>query len=249
MRADFIDAAATELLAAWRADALSDAWRRPADWYGTAVAAVVDAISSGADELPAVYRLGLERGHAGVGIDETLLDLKSLYRVRGLDQAPFDAIRALVGGWVEASNSVSLSVVDCHASLGPPAYLARRLRECYARAGRENRCVRARLLVLTLDADHLLPWQRRLAMNHIGELIKTKLIDRAAAKLGELTAAVVIPHDDPLRVTTADLRDHLYVRLNRLRHPAAPPIVPRVWLEALPLNEQHLDAFLLELGR
>jgi hypothetical protein len=64
---------------AWRERSAVGAWLRPDDWYTPEVEAVAEFAADDADPRAALEALGRARGAAGVGLAETLADVKALF--------------------------------------------------------------------------------------------------------------------------------------------------------------------------
>ncbi|MFJ3958843.1 hypothetical protein [Arthrobacter sp. NPDC090010] len=118
------------LVTAWRDASVQDGWRHPADWDLAPVTAVARELSGSPTLSSALAaELGLARAEAGVGIQETLQDLHSLYETVGI--APeFDVVSALAAAWAEGVQSVAeLGCVDIATGLFTSAHFQHRLQE------------------------------------------------------------------------------------------------------------------------
>lgn len=122
------------LLARWRDQSVLDGWRYASDWFVPEVEGVAGCIMNGTSLDRAVRRLGASRSYCGVGIAETMTDLKALFTAAGRpdDYAAFEEIAV---GWVEASEEDQLpsSCTDVRTGLATPAHFERILHdECLA---------------------------------------------------------------------------------------------------------------------
>ncbi|MEO3815352.1 hypothetical protein [Plantactinospora sp. B24E8] len=94
---------AVALREAWRESVLR---RRPAwsgGWWTPAVESLTRAIVETRDPQPACARLGRARAAAGVGIDDTVADLSTLYRKLPEGEPPDHLLEVLVEAWTEVT--------------------------------------------------------------------------------------------------------------------------------------------------
>ncbi|WFR84312.1 hypothetical protein [Arthrobacter sp. Y-9] len=92
------------LLARWRDQSLCDGWRFVRDWFVPEAEDVVNALMNKAPIGSAARRLGAARASRGVGIAETMTDLRSLFIASGLE-VDHTALQETVVGWIEAGET------------------------------------------------------------------------------------------------------------------------------------------------
>jgi len=109
----------------WQQSSLQAGWKLPGDWLVPEVAETTRARVRG-DELQNVAkRLGASRAYHGVGVRETMMDLRAFYAVAGLP--PDDSsMLALVEGWTaEIERLEPLSCTDVRTGLATFAHFER----------------------------------------------------------------------------------------------------------------------------
>src|SRR5881392_2640691 len=89
------------LLVRWRDQSVRDGWRYARDWFVPEVEEMSFSLMHEVSSDSPARRLGASGSLHGVGIAETMADLRSLYTVAGL---PVDhgAMQKVAVGWVEA---------------------------------------------------------------------------------------------------------------------------------------------------
>ncbi|MFK4299623.1 hypothetical protein ABH924_004808 [Arthrobacter sp. GAS37] len=121
---------AWRLLARWRDQSLLEGWRFAGDWFVPEVEGVAGSIMNESPVEHAARRLGASRSYNGVGIGETMTDLKALFTAAGrpVDYTAFEEIAV---GWVEATERDHLpsSCTDVTTGLATPAHFERILHD------------------------------------------------------------------------------------------------------------------------
>ncbi|NYE96379.1 hypothetical protein FHU41_002629 [Psychromicrobium silvestre] len=105
------------LIIRWRTESLQRGWRMPTDWHVPEVELIVELLTAEQPLTEAAYALGSARAFYGVGIAESLSDLRVVFDVAGLPIDP-DSLQGLAQGWVEANESLAVpSCVDAGTGL------------------------------------------------------------------------------------------------------------------------------------
>ena len=244
---------ATNVRARWRATSLAEVWLRPGDWYHPAIDALAEAIEDERSPTAAAGRLGMARGSAGIGLEETLDDLACAFRVAGLE-SDLKALRAGAVGWVHGRERtmVLAGVRDPGTGLPTGEYLTERLRETYGTALTRQDDVAGThcLLVVDVAVDGLDPWQRAGRSAAVGQALEHVFGEgHPMAALSDGVFAVLSER----RETTADvaLATRRVVERNAevlglgdtLRRPT------RVWVERLPATHAAAAELLRNLAR
>jgi len=252
-RSDPLPEQGSGVRARWRSTSLAEVWLRPGDWYHPAVDAVVEAIEDGRSTQPAAHRLGIARGTAGIGLEETLDDLACVFRV--VDREPdLAAVRSAAVGWVHARERTSVLTGVRDPATGMPTldYLSERLRETYGAAIPADADVSTThcLVVVDVAVDGLDPWQRSARSAAVGRALEQVFGDGfPMATLSDGVFAVLCER----RPTIADVARSTRRIVERnaevlglgdtLRRPT------RVWVERLPATHQAAVDLLSNLGR
>jgi hypothetical protein len=152
-------AGAQDLRARWGRRSQEAGWDPPGDWWTPAVDAVCEALAAGTDLVDPCARLGAARGRSGVGIGQSLTDLAAFTGVAGWAAPPFELVRALAEGWVDAGRAQD-TCQDPLTGMGTDAYLRTRVGELYrAPEGAVPAALDHQLVVLALDPS-IDPWRR-----------------------------------------------------------------------------------------
>ncbi|GAA1728958.1 hypothetical protein GCM10009809_25660 [Isoptericola hypogeus] len=243
----------TDVRARWRAASLAEVWLRPGDWYHPAIDAVAEAIEEDRSPDAAAHRLGVARGCAGIGLEETLDDVACAFRAAGLDP-DLGSVRAVAVGWVHGRErtAVLAGVRDPGTGLPTQDYLGERLRETYGAAVSAATSVPAThcLLVVDVAVDGLDPWQRAGRSAAVGQALENVFGEGyPMAALSDGVFAVLCERTD----TVADVavatrriveRNAEVLGLgDTLRRPT------RVWIERLPATHLGAVELLRHLGR
>ncbi|MFF2297879.1 hypothetical protein [Arthrobacter sp. NPDC058127] len=117
------------LLARWRDQSLRDGWLYVRDWFVPEVEEMASSLIDGVSFGRAAHHLGASRSFHGVGIGETMADLRSLFVVAGM---PVDhsALQEIAVGWVEAGEDHQpSSCTDVRTGLATTAHFERVLQD------------------------------------------------------------------------------------------------------------------------
>lgn len=240
------DAWAATLREQWRARTVEQVWLRPGDWYHPAVDAFTEALSSGACTTAAAARLGEVRGAAGVGIAETLDDMRLVYDILGREPG-MDVVRALCEGWAGAVEAlpVQVSCIDPESGLPTLEYLGVRLAETYGAARRygHEAHVSHCLVLVDVATEDLPPWRRMARSAAMGRALSSALpTGHPMAALGGGAFAVLIPRDGDLGEAVRRMRDQVNDHAARLQIADLLRQPPRIWIEPLPeTHDQSVD--------
>lgn len=152
-------ARARDLRAAWGRRSQEAGWDPPGDWWTPSVDTVCDAFTSGSDLIDPCVRLGEARGRSGIGIGHSLSDLAAFTGIAGWEHPPFELVRALAEGWVDAGRAQD-NCQDPLTGLGTRAYLRTRIGELYrSPEGTAPPALGHQLVVLALDPS-IDAWRR-----------------------------------------------------------------------------------------
>lgn len=232
----------------WRATSVESVWLRPSDWYHPAVDTLVDVVLRHDDPCTAAEELGRARGYDGVGIGEALDDLACLYRTVGVAAPPFEAVRALAGGWADGSAAGvgSGAAFDPETGLPARAYLELRLRETYD-AGDE---ATHRLVVVDVAAGEVSGLLRTARSAAAGAALLTAFGGGhpMATLGGGLFVALVRPGDD-LDQQIERLRADLAARCTDIEVRVTTRQPVRAWTEELPATHDAAVRLLARLVR
>lgn len=149
---------AWKLLLRWRDQSLKDGWRVARDWFVPEVSPLASSLLVGLPCAEHARRLGISRSHRGVGLAESMTDLRSLFTISG-HPVDGDALQELAVGWVEASEEAQpLSCTDVTTGLATSAHFERMLHDlCLAGAEESSRYVlgtiRVSLLIRGIKAE------------------------------------------------------------------------------------------------
>ncbi len=240
------DAWAATLREQWRARTVEQVWLRPGDWYHPAVDAFTEALASGACTAAAAARLGEVRGAAGVGIAETLDDVRLVYEILGREPG-MDVVRALCEGWSGAVESlpVQVSCIDPESGLPTLEYLGVRMGETYGAARRYGHQAHVShcLVLVDVATEDLPPWRRMARSAAMGRALSSALpAGHPMAALGGGAFAVLIARDGDLGEAVRRMRDQVNDHAARLQIADLLRQPPRIWIEPLPeTHEQSVD--------
>lgn len=231
---------------AWRGESLVTGWRNPADWWDPACEATVESLlSRGPDLKAALARLGRVRAELGCTIEETLDDLAALFVVAGAGDPPVDAVRALVGGWVESGlrQVGTASCFDPVSGLATRAYLQARLTELYRDSRPGHPADTLCLVVVDLEIPGAL--EGLPALHRVAEALRRSFTQGCTlARVGPgrfLAVATVGPA----------LPGHLTMLEGLLSDPEDPGAgtAAAVWVESLPRTHGLVHGLLDDLVR
>lgn len=147
-----------KLLLRWREQSLTDGWRVAGDWFVPEVSPLARSLLRGRPCTEEARTLGISRSHRGVGLAETMTDLRSLFTVSG-HPVDGDALQELAVGWVEASEEAQpFSCTDVSTGLATSAHFERVVHDlCLAGKEEASRYVlgtiRVSLLIRGIKAD------------------------------------------------------------------------------------------------
>jgi hypothetical protein len=245
-----LDGAAHALRERWRAESMASVWLRPGDWYHPAVDALAESLADGRDVTGAAERLGVARGHVGIGIGETIDDLMCLFAAHRVDPDP-PALRAVSVGWSAGNEAPASSedLVDPWTGLPTLDYLALRLRETFgdaARAGLDPRTTHA-LVVVDVAMDHLDRFQRLARAATMGEVLADVFGEgRPVAVVRPGVYVALCPRDEHLGGRVSTLRAAIGRAATERAVSAVLRRPPRVWIETLPASPDGLAPLLGE---
>jgi hypothetical protein len=238
----------------WQSTSVASVWLRPADWYHPAVDALIEALLSDADAVPAAERLGGARAAAGVGISETIDDVACLFRALDAGEPPLELVRGLSEGWA-ADHVAAPALTHCldpDSGLPTAEYFGVRLAETYGveqRAGRRASETHA-LLVADVESKPLPPWSRIVRSAVVGEGLSLVFGEgHPMAALGGGVFVILVERDADLGLEARELRLRLadHARSHGVQDLVRQP--PRVWLERLPETRLQARELLEHLAR
>jgi hypothetical protein len=241
---------------AWRALSLQRAWLRPSDWYTPEVDLVAEFVATLGDPVGALEVLGTARAANGIGLDETLGDLRCLVEASPRPLDPWVATRAVARGWAEGIDRA----VTPAALLGPSddlatlAYLALRLREIYAAARAKSANPAETHCLIAVDTAVACPdpWRRMRRGMTLGAVMR-RVFDsgETAASLGDRSGAAVAlaPRASLVDGRLARLKSAVEAVFSPLQAEQAARDPVRVWVESLPLDYDTALALLASLAR
>jgi len=231
----------------WRRASSEGGWRVAEDWFAPPIDRLIVACLSAAASaqwLEAAEALGLARGQAGVGIDETITDIACLAATASPTAntpEPWELARAVARGWSRgaAAALTSESVRDPASGLGTIGYLAARLEEIYraAEARGQDPTQAFYLLFADTEVSGAGPIHRLIRAAGLGEVMRQ--VFRAGEPLGCVNAPAaiglaVVGKEQEEATTMARLR----VRLNRhfasLSDDQLVRLPAHLWVEHLP---------------
>jgi hypothetical protein len=241
---------------AWHRRSAAQVWLRPNDWYAPEVEAVAEFVVTGQNPEPALEALGRARADAGVGLTETLADLRCLVEAAELDVDPWVAASAIAQGWADAAAAAAspAPIMDPVTDLATMPYLVVRLREVYAQAVADGTNVSAThgLLIAETAVACPDPWQRLRRGAILGEALRRIFVaGEPPISLGACTgAAIVLVNRSPqLGGQIARLRAELERHLAGLQRQMAARHPVRLWIEALPDSYKAACDLLADLSR
>jgi len=239
----------------WRRASSEGGWRVAEDWFAPPIDHLIVACLSAAASaqwLEAAEALGLARGQAGVGIDETIADIACLAAtVPPTSAAPdsWELARAVARGWSRgaAAALTSESVRDPASGLGTIGYLAARLEETYrtTEAAGQDPSDGHYLLFVDTEVAGAGPIHRLIRAAGLGEVMRQ--VFPAGEPLGCINApaavgiALVESGQDPA-VLMARLRVRLSRHFAELSDDNLVRLPAHLWVEPLPATYyQALD--------
>jgi hypothetical protein len=226
---------------AWRALSARSAWLRPGDWHVPEIEAVVEFVATGANAASALESLGRARAYHGVGLAETLADVRCLTELSDGRLDPWDCIEAVARGWQDGSLPMAgpVAMLDPTTDLATLPYLAVRLREIYSRAeadganASETHC----LLVAETAVTCTDPWLRLERGSLLGSVLTAVFASgETLVSLGSCSGGAIVLLERgrhlgrTLRYTKRRIEAALtpVQRAGGARHPI------HVWVESLP---------------
>ena len=241
------------VLELWRDLTMRTVWRYPDDWHHPAVDALVEALDTGIDPLPAARRLGAGRAQAGTGIDETIDDLACAYESIGT-QAPVDVVRAVACGWVTAreAHPAHSPLIRPVSGLPTAGYLAIRLRETYGLAARAGVAAPDTHCLLIIDValypdDVVSQFKRASAM---GVLLRTMFGEgHPSADLMDGLYAVLLERDSDLGTRIARIRQGVLSATAEIPSVSALRQPPSLWVQQLPQASDDCSLVLDDIRR
>lgn len=247
------DAWAATLREQWRARTVESVWLRPGDWYHPAVDAFTEALSAGACVAAAAARLGEVRGAAGVGIAETLDDVRLVYEILGREPG-MDVVRSLCEGWAGAVESlpVQASCIDPESGLPTLEYLGVRIAETYGAARKHGHeaFVTHCLVLVDVASEDLAPWRRMARSAAMGRALSAALpAGHPMAALGGGAFTVLVARDWDLGETVRRMRDQVNENAAQLQIADLLRQPPRIWIEPLPETHEKAVDLLHQLRR
>ncbi|MHC6222662.1 hypothetical protein [Arthrobacter sp. MMS24-S77] len=139
------------LLDLWRDQSLRDGWRYIQDWFAPEVEVMAFSVMNEVSSDGAARDLGASRSFHGVGIAETMTDLRSLFAAAGL---PVDhsALQEIAVGWAEArEQNQPSSCTDVTTGLATTAHFERVLHDARRTANGACKFVLGTLLFPLMD--------------------------------------------------------------------------------------------------
>jgi hypothetical protein len=161
------------------------------------VEAVAEFVATGSNPSSALESLGRARAQAGVGLAETIADLRCLAEVSAVHLDPWDAAEAVGRGWQDgnATPLTPIAMLDPTTDMATLPYLTVRLREVYARAeaddlnASETHCLLvAETAVLCTD-----PWLRLERGSLLGSVLGAVFASgETLVSLGSCSGAAIV---------------------------------------------------------
>lgn len=208
---------------------MSAGWTAPGDWWSSAVDAVTEAVADRRDPAAAASRLGRQRAEAGVGLAETLDDLRQLAASGGLTGTELvDITSAAAIAWADvAVLSPGRGADDALTGLATTGYVRNRLAELYREAARTAGRVADDVALVVVG------WRDGPGWTGIERSVRAADVLRTVFSGGETLARLqtarllgVVPRDDALHTRVQNLR--------RLFDAGLPDAFVRVWIEPAP---------------
>ncbi|WAH95740.1 hypothetical protein [Arthrobacter sp. MMS18-M83] len=141
-----------QLLDRWRDQSRRDGWRYVRDWFVPEVEGMALSVMNGNSSLGAARHLGASRSFHGVGIAETMTDLRSLFTAAGqpVDQS---ALQDIAVGWVEAreQDQQPSSCTDVTTGLATTAHFERALQDARRTANGSGKFILGAFLFPLMD--------------------------------------------------------------------------------------------------
>lgn len=244
------------LTEAWRELSLRMAWLRPGDWHCPEVDAVAEFVATGADADSALESLGWARAVGGVGLAETIGDLRCLADATGGLLDPWATAEAVARGWQDgAGTQVGPSaMLDPTTNLATLGYLMVRLREIYAAASAADTNAAETHCLLVADTAVMCddPWLRLERGSLLGSVLSAVFASgETMVSLGAYSGAAIVLIERgghlgrTLRYTKRRIEAALMPiqRAGGARHPI------HVWVESLPPSYEAALAQIGDLSR
>ncbi|MCL1898485.1 MAG: hypothetical protein FWG16_06655 [Micrococcales bacterium] len=246
----------------WRRASSEGGWRVAEDWFAPPIDRLIVACLSAAASaqwLEAAEALGLARGQAGVGIDETIADISCFAATASPTESaptPWDLSRAVARGWSRgaAAAITSESVRDPASGLGTVGYLAARLEETYQRAATKDQDVSQThyLLLIDTEVEGGGPIHHFIRATGLGQALRQ--IFPAGEPLACLNqpAAVgvaLVPTRQEPEALMARLRVRLTRQFAALSDHQLVRLPPYIWVLALPSNYDEALDLLASIAR
>jgi hypothetical protein len=246
----------TALEEAWRDASQRSAWLRPGDWHVPEIDAVVEFVVTGGEPFRSLESLGRARADGGVGLAETLADVRCLLEVSGADLDVWRVVEAVGRGWQDGAYTSAdpAGMLDPTTNMATLAYLGVRLREVYARAEADDSHASQTHCLLVAETAVLCtdPWLRL----ERGALLGSVLGDVFASgetliSLGSCSGAAIVLLErgghlgQTLRYAKRRIETALapVQRVGGARHPV------HVWVESLPSTYDAALAQIEDLAR
>lgn len=241
---------------AWRTNSVNSAWLRPGDWHVPEVEAVAEFVATGADPSSAIESLARARAHNGVGLAETLADVRCLAEISDGQLDPWQCAEAVARGWQDGSLVVAnpMSMLDPTTSMATLPYLALRLREIYAHAAAndanasETHC----LLVAETAVTCTDPWLRFERGSLLGSVL-TDVFDAGETSVslgsGSGAAIVVIERGRQLGRTLRYAKRRIEAALAPVQRAGGARHPVHVWVESLPRSYDAALAQVEDIAR
>lgn len=240
----------------WRLRSTQAAWLRPHDWYTPEVEAVSEFVAAGDDPVPALEALGRARAEAGVGLPETLADVRCLVETSPCSLDAWNAASSAAQGWADGAAMAAspAPIMDPVTDLATMPYLVVRLREVYAQAAADGKCVSKThaLLIAETAVTCPDPWQRLRRGAILGDVLRRVFsAGEPPISLGSCSgAAIILVARGPLLgAQIHKLRRQLERDLEPLQRQLAARHPVRLWVEALPTSYQSARHLLTDLAR
>ncbi|MDR1295038.1 MAG: hypothetical protein LBK59_08820 [Bifidobacteriaceae bacterium] len=241
---------------AWRSLSVRSAWLRPGDWHVPEVEAVAEFVATGSDAESALESLGRARAYNGVGLAETLADVRCLTEISGVRLDPWQCAEAVARGWQDGSLVVAnpMSMLDPTTNLATLPYLAVRLREIYARAGADgsNASDTHCLLVAETAVTCTDPWLRLERGSLLGSVLSAVFTTgETLVSLGSCSGAalVVVERGQHLGRTLRYTKRRIEAALTPVQRAGAARHPIHVWVESLPRSYDVALAQVEDLAR
>ncbi len=227
----------------WQAGSAATVWLDPADWWGPAVDAVVDALTAHRDATSAARELGRDRAVNGIDLEQARGDLEVAAGVAGLNTVQRMAlVDGLTLAWIDERLRIerATACLDPLTGLATPMYLAARLNEIAAETAADasteapppGAAGRSPWALVGVRVEPCAdPWLREARMIGVQQALASAFRSgQTAARTGPWTAAV-LTRRDPTELT--DRLAILGLELGQ-RHASGSLPQAHVWVETIP---------------